>query len=132
MHRVGRRSGHPAPAAADSAAPASTIINGTSGPDILRGTPYADSISGLAGDDVLDGGAGIDTMIGGTGNDLYFVDNASELITELLDEGSDRVVTSASITLPDHVDNAIYIGSADRPDTLPPQREHAAFAHARP
>ena len=43
-----------------------------------------DTILGGAGNDLLDGGAGADTMAGGAGNDLYFVDNAGDVVTEAL------------------------------------------------
>ena len=48
----------------------------------LIGNAGNDTLIGLGGNDTLNGGAGVDTMIGGTGNDLYYVDNAADVVTE--------------------------------------------------
>ena len=48
-------------------------LDGRAGDDVLRGG---------AGDDTLVGGAGADTMTGGTGNDIYWVDNAADVVRE--------------------------------------------------
>ena len=62
----------------------------------------------------LDGGTGIDTLIGGDGNDTYFVDNLSDLVIELANEGSeDRLVSAVSgLTLTDHVEVLELAGTA--------------------
>ena len=78
-------------------------INGTSSNDTLNGTSSADKIYGLGGDDILnglggsdllDGGLGADTMTGGIGNDIYYVDDAGDVVVEASGEGSDEVRTT--------------------------------------
>ncbi|MGR9134441.1 M10 family metallopeptidase C-terminal domain-containing protein [Rhizobium leguminosarum] len=79
----------------------------------ITGGAAIDILSGGAGDDTLNGGAGADTLIGGTGNDTYIVDNASEVVTENANEGTDTVQTAlASYTLAANVDNLTYSGTA--------------------
>ncbi len=78
---------------------AANVLDGGAGNDTLLGGAGTDSLLGLSGDDRLDGGAGIDTLVGGLGNDTYLVDSASDLITELLAEGDDTVLASATYSL---------------------------------
>ncbi|AJC77999.1 hemolysin-type calcium-binding protein [Rhizobium etli bv. phaseoli str. IE4803] len=78
----------------------------------ITGGALIDILSGGAGDDTLDGGAGADRLIGGTGNDTYIVDNASEVVTENANEGTDTVQTAlASYTLAANVDDLAYRGT---------------------
>ncbi len=74
------------------------VITGTSS---VSGTGNGDVniITGNSGDNTLDGKAGADTMIGGAGNDTYIVDNAGDVITENLNEGTDTIVASTSFNL---------------------------------
>ncbi|WP_425465793.1 calcium-binding protein, partial [Nitrospirillum bahiense] len=61
--------------------------------------------------DVLDGAAGADTLVGGTGNDTYLVDDAGDVVTEVVGAGTDEVRTTlASYTLGDNVENLTYTG----------------------
>ncbi|UFW78748.1 M10 family metallopeptidase [Rhizobium sp. SU303] len=78
----------------------------------ITGGAVIDILSGGAGDDTLDGGAGADRLIGGTGNDTYIVDNASDVVTEVANEGIDTVRTTlASYTLGSDVENLTYMGA---------------------
>jgi Ca2+-binding RTX toxin-like protein len=78
---------------------------GGNGNDSLYGMDGNDTLRGESGDDMLNGGAGTDTMIGGVGNDEYFVDSASDVVTELAGQGNDVVFsTAASYTLADNAE----------------------------
>ncbi|WP_210251379.1 VCBS domain-containing protein, partial [Aureimonas psammosilenae] len=97
-------------------------ITGTSGNDYIsptgtvagqaKATPFSDVIFGLAGNDVLDGGAGADRLVGGTGDDIYYVDNAGDLVVENPDEGNDIVMSSLSWTLQDQIEKLTLLGMA--------------------
>ncbi|PTQ90080.1 beta strand repeat-containing protein [Agitococcus lubricus] len=87
-------------------------VNGTTGNDNLVGTSTADTLNGLAGNDTLNGGAGTDTMVGSTGDDTYIIDVATDVITELLNEGTDLVQSAVTYTLANNVENLTLTGSA--------------------
>lgn len=89
---------------------ADTLLGGD-GNDQIFGGADVDNLAGGQGDDMLDGGTGADTMAGGVGNDGYFVDNASDTVTELANEGVDTVNASVSVVLSANVENAILTGT---------------------
>ncbi|HEX6741123.1 MAG TPA: calcium-binding protein, partial [Sphingomicrobium sp.] len=74
-------------------------LYGNLGDNYLNGGQGADYLVGLAGNDNLLGGTGADHMQGGIGDDVYYVDEAGDLITELAGEGNDILVATASYTL---------------------------------
>lgn len=78
---------------------------GNSLDNVLAGNEFANTLSGLSGNDILDGGRGVDTLIGGTGDDIYYVDETTEVVTELLDEGIDTVYSTINYTLSANVEN---------------------------
>lgn len=69
------------------------------------GNALGNSLSGGSGADRLDGAAGVDTLAGGLGNDTYVVDDSGDIVVELFNQGIDRVLSQASYTLSDNVEN---------------------------
>ncbi|MGL5075967.1 MAG: calcium-binding protein, partial [Waterburya sp.] len=87
-----------------------TIVGGDSA-DYLDGGAGNDNISGLGKNDTLTGGAGVDTLIGGAGDDTYFVDTATDTITENVSEGTDRVSSRVTYTLGNQIENLTLGGT---------------------
>lgn len=77
----------------------------------LYGLAGADLLRGGAGNDFLDGGTGADRMEGGAGNDRYQVDNAGDVVVELLNAGVDGVDSTVSYFLTENVENLVLLGS---------------------
>lgn len=70
---------------------------------LLSGGPGSDTIYGSAGFDMLDGSyldtvtdpaLGADRLIGGRGDDIYYVDDARDVVIERANEGYDTVVVN--------------------------------------
>ncbi len=54
-----------------------------------------------------------DTVAGTSGNDLYFINNASEHVSEAVGGGTDLVVSTVSYTLDDNVEHLLLTGSGN-------------------
>ena len=90
---------------------AATNATGNELDNVMLGNSAANTLTGGAGNDTLNGGAGADAMLGGAGNDLYVVDNAGDVVTELADEGTDRVNSSVSYALGTNIENLTLTGT---------------------
>ena len=91
---------------------AANTLYGLGGNDSLSGGDAIDTLYGGAGADTLNGGLGADTMAGGADNDTYYVDNMDDVVTELANEGTDRVISTIGYTLGDNIENLTLSGSA--------------------
>ncbi|MCG9481592.1 putative Ig domain-containing protein [Acinetobacter pittii] len=91
-----------------------TAINGTGNAlnNVIVGNSAINTLNGGAGDDYLNGGTGADKLLGGLGNDTYVVDNISDVITENVNEGTDTIRSSVSLTLSNNVENLILTGTS--------------------
>jgi serralysin len=98
----------------DASATGATKLNltGNNLGNTLIGNAAANTLTGGTGNDILNGGAGIDTMIGGAGNDIYIVDNINDVVTELVNGGTDEVQASVTYTLGANVENLTLTGTA--------------------
>ena len=76
---------------------------GNAGNNRLTGTAFADT---------LDGGLGIDTLLGGAGNDTYWVNHASDVVSEGTGAGTDTVMATVGFTLSGNVERLTLLGTA--------------------
>ena len=64
-------------------------------------------------DNIITGNSGANLLSGLGGNDSYYIDNAGDVVTELLNAGTDTVFSSlAAYTLGQNVENLTLLGSA--------------------
>ena len=68
------------------------------------GNSQTNAIVGNTGNNLLNGEAGANSMYGGAGNDVYFVDNAGDVVIENANEGNDTVYASIDYGLTANVE----------------------------
>lgn len=87
---------------------------GNTGNNILSGGLGNDTIDGGVGNDVIDGGTGADRMKGGLGDDLFYVNDAADIILEDANGGTDKVITTVSnYAKPANVEFIEYVGTGN-------------------
>ncbi len=78
----------------------STLNSAGTGAINLIGNNLANSIAGNNGINIINGGGGVDRLNGLLGNDLYYVDNALDVVIESAGGGTlDQVLTTVDYTL---------------------------------
>ena len=77
------------------------------------GNGLANAIFGNSGNNLIDGGGGANSMSGGAGNDIYFVDNAGDVVAESAGQGNDAVFASINYGLTANVETLVLQGGAD-------------------
>jgi len=92
-------------------------VIGTGFADVMIGSLANNVLTAGAGNDTLDGRGGNDTMVGGAGHDFYVVDATTDVITELLNEGTDQVESSVNYTLSENIENLTLTGGFNRVGT---------------
>jgi Ca2+-binding RTX toxin-like protein len=91
---------------------ANTIV-GNSGNNSLFGGTGDDILFGNDGNDRLDGATGTDTMKGGLGDDIYIVDSATDVTTEDVSQGTDRIDAYVSYTIGVNIENMVLQGTGN-------------------
>jgi ELWxxDGT repeat protein len=87
-------------------------LAGGAGNDLLAGGAERDRLSGGAGSDTLDGGAGNDLLSGGLGDDIFLIDSAADRVDERARQGTDLIVSSIKLVLPDNVEDLLLLAGA--------------------
>lgn len=87
-------------------------LTGNAGNNLLFGDGGNDVLNGNGGNDTLDGGSCNDTMSGGTGDDTYVLSGSGDVIIELAGQGTDTVISAASLILAETFENLTLSGTA--------------------
>jgi Ca2+-binding RTX toxin-like protein len=86
------------------------VLNGLAGDDLLYGGGGDDQLIGGDGSDTLSGGEGLNALVGGGGDDIYLVDRSTDRVIELVNQGTDEVRSTVSITTPRNVEKVTLLG----------------------
>lgn len=86
-------------------------LKGSKRNDTLHGFGGNDRLAGQKGNDVLNGGSGKDVLLGGLGNDTYIVDHLGDRSIELANQGIDKVQSSVTYKLGNHVEHLVLTGN---------------------
>jgi trimeric autotransporter adhesin len=90
--------------------------DGNASNNVMKGSTAANLLRGLSGNDYIDGGSGIDTMVGGSGDDTFVSNYATEVTTELANQGNDTIITTVNRSLSEtslaNIENITLSGSA--------------------
>jgi trimeric autotransporter adhesin len=78
---------------------------------VLTGTAAINGTGNVL-DNVLTGNSADNTLAGGAGNDVYYVQNAGDIVTENAGEGTDVVHTSLATTLGANLEGLVLTGTA--------------------
>ena len=73
-------------------------LDGGAGDDQITGAA-GDTMTGAAGNDLLISGGGTSQMTGGLGNDTYQLSSGLEIVTELANQGEDKVEAAFSLDI---------------------------------
>jgi Ca2+-binding RTX toxin-like protein len=91
---------------------AALTLTGNNLNNVITANSGADKLVAGSGLDTLVSGTGIDTLVGGAGNDIFVVNNASDVITEVVNSGNNTEMASVSVTLAANVQNLTGTGTA--------------------
>lgn len=80
--------------------------------NVLVGNSGTNTLRGYEGNDTLDGGIGNDKMLGGVGNDTYVVNATGDVVTELVNEGTDLVRSAVTYTLGNNIESLVLTGTS--------------------
>lgn len=90
----------------------SSVLNGTSGNDVLAAKSGITEIHGAAGNDTISDAGFATKLFGDAGDDSYTVTNAASVIVESAGMGTDSVLAYVDHVLADNVENLSLYGSA--------------------